>query len=130
MSASGLTVWAGEQLAPLGTLHPVLLVGLAVLLVILLTELTSNVASVSAILPVLAALASAVGVAPELLIVPAALSASCAFMLPVATAPNAIVYASGEVSMAQMIKAGFRINLVAAPVIALLASLVGPWMYG
>ncbi|WP_270374044.1 SLC13 family permease [Marinicauda sp. Alg238-R41] len=130
IQATGLAGWLGSNLTIIADLPLPLIILIVSLLVVFLTELTSNVASVSAILPVLAALASAVGVAPELLIVPAALSASCAFMLPVATAPNAIVYASGEVSMAQMIKAGFRINLVAAPVIALLASLVGPWMYG
>ena len=94
-----------------------------------LTELTSNVATVSGFLPVLAAVAVSAGVPPAHLIVPVALAASCAFMLPVATAPNAIVYASGAARMGQMIKAGFRINLVAAPIIALVASVMSGWAF-
>lgn len=130
IETSGLAEWLGAHLAIVAGLPLPLVVLILAVIVVFLTELTSNVATVSAFLPVLAALATEAGVPAELLIVPVALAASCAFMLPVATAPNAIVYASGEVSMNQMIKAGFRINLVAAPLIAVVASVVGPWVYG
>jgi sodium-dependent dicarboxylate transporter 2/3/5 len=80
--------------------------------VIFLTELTSNTATTATLLPVLAALAPGLGVHPYLLVFPAALAASCAFMLPVATPPNAIVFASGRVRIGQMARAGFWCNLV------------------
>lgn len=127
---TGLAEWLGGNLAIIADLPLPLVVLLLAFIVVALTELTSNVATVSAFLPVLAALATEAGVPAEMLIVPVALAASCAFMLPVATAPNAIVYASGGVTMNQMIKAGSRINLVAAPIIAMVASIVGPWVYG
>lgn len=130
IQATGLAEWLGGNLAIIADLPLPLVVLLLALIVVFLTELTSNVATVSAFLPVLAALATEAGVPAEMLIVPVALAASCAFMLPVATAPNAIVYASGAVSMNQMIRAGSRINLVAAPIIAVVASIVGPWVYG
>lgn len=130
IQATGLAEWLGGNLAIIADLPLPLVVLLLALIVVFLTELTSNVATVSAFLPVLAALATEAGVPAEMLIVPVALAASCAFMLPVATAPNAIVYASGAVNMNQMIKAGSRINLVAAPIIAVVASIVGPWVYG
>lgn len=119
---TGLAEWIGSHLAWVADLPLPLTVLILALIVVFLTELTSNVATVSGFLPVLAAVAAEAGVPPTWLIVPVALAASCAFMLPVATAPNAIVFASGAAKMNQMIKAGFRINLFAAPIIALVAS--------
>lgn len=124
IQATGLAEWIGSHLEWVANLPLPITVLILALIVVFLTELTSNVATVSGFLPVLGAVAVAAGVPPAHLIVPVALAASCAFMLPVATAPNAIVYASGSVSMGQMIKAGFRINVVAAPIIALVASLI------
>ena len=121
IQATGLAEWIGSHLSWVTALPLPVTVLILALIVVFLTELTSNVATVSGFLPVLAAVALEAGVPPAWLIVPVALSASCAFMLPVATAPNAIVYASGAARMGQMIKAGFRINLVAAPLIALVA---------
>ncbi|MEO1038978.1 MAG: SLC13 family permease [Pseudomonadota bacterium] len=129
IQATGLAGWLGGHLAWVAALPIPLTVLILALAVVFLTELTSNVATVSAFLPVLAAVAVAAGVPPEHLIIPVALAASCAFMLPVATAPNAIVYASGAASMQQMIRAGFRINLAAAPIIAFVASLISPWVF-
>ncbi len=123
IQATGLATWIGSHLEWVSALPLPLTVLILALIVVFLTELTSNVATVSGFLPVLGAVAVSVGTPPESLIVPVALAASCAFMLPVATAPNAIVYASGAASMNQMIKAGFRINLVAAPLIALVSGL-------
>ncbi|MEE4330038.1 MAG: SLC13 family permease [Wenzhouxiangella sp.] len=82
-----------------------------------LTEMTSNTATTALLMPVLAATATATGVAPELLMVPAAISASCAFMLPVATAPNAVIYGSGKVSIRRMASEGLVLNLIGAVVI-------------
>jgi len=124
IQATGLAEWIGGHLSWVAALPTPVTVLILALIVVFLTELTSNVATVSGFLPVLAAVALEAGVPPAHLIVPVALAASCAFMLPVATAPNAIVYGSGAASMNQMIRAGFRLNLAAAPVIALTAWLL------
>ncbi len=126
IQATGLAQWIGTHLQWVAALPLPVTVLILCLIVVLLTELTSNVATVSGFLPVLGAVALEAGVPPAWLIAPVALAASCAFMLPVATAPNAIVYASGAASMNQMISAGFRLNLAAAPIVALVASVLGP----
>ena len=87
------------------------------LTVTFLTEVTSNTATSSLLMPLLAATAVAGDINPMLLMVPAVLSASCAFMLPVATAPNAIVFGSGRVRIKEMARAGFVLNLIGAVVI-------------
>ena len=84
-----------------------------------MTETTSNTASTTLLMPVLAAAALAANLPPELIMVPAAMSASCAFMLPVATAPNSVVFGSGMVSIARMAREGFALNLLGALVISL-----------
>ena len=89
------------------------------LAVTFMTETTSNTASTTLLMPVLAAAALAADIAPELIMVPAAMSASCAFMLPVATAPNSVVYGSGLISTARMAREGFALNLLGAAVISL-----------
>ena len=99
----------------LSILHqaPTLLMILAVCaLMTFVTEFTSNIASTTIMIPVLAALAQSVEVHPLLLIVPATLSASCAFMMPVATPPNAIVFSSGWIKIKQMAQVGFFLNLL------------------
>jgi sodium-dependent dicarboxylate transporter 2/3/5 len=83
-----------------------------------MTETTSNTASTTLLMPVLAAAALAAGIAPELIMVPAAMSASCAFMLPVATAPNSVVFGSGLVTTARMAREGVALNLLGAAVIS------------
>lgn len=94
---------------------------------IFLTELTSNTATSATLLPVLGAIAPGLGMHPYMLVVPAAIAASCAFMLPVATPPNAIVFASGEVALHQMVKAGVWLNLIAIAIVTLLTMLlIGP----
>jgi sodium-dependent dicarboxylate transporter 2/3/5 len=90
-------------------------------MVIFLTELTSNAATTATLLPVLAALAPGMGVHPFLLIMPATVAASCAFMMPVATPPNAIIFASGEVRIAHLARAGIWLNLVGIALITVLA---------
>ena len=81
-------------------------------LVIFLTELTSNTATTATFLPIIGAAAEGLGIEPLLLLIPMTLAASCAFMMPVATPPNAIVFGSGEITIAQMCKAGLWLNLV------------------
>jgi sodium-dependent dicarboxylate transporter 2/3/5 len=124
LSSSGLTLWLGQQMAPLGAIDDVLLVVALTSLVIFLTELTSNVATTATLLPVVAALAVELGIDPLMLVVPVTIAASCAFMLPVATPPNAIVFSSGEISIREMMRAGLWLNIVSI----ILVSLVAVWL--
>jgi len=114
---SGLAEIIAQQLGALARLPTWLLILSVCLSVTFLTEVTSNTATASLLMPVLAVTASATGISPMLLMVPAVLSASCAFMLPVATAPNAIVFGSEKVSIREMARAGFVLNLIGAVVI-------------
>jgi len=116
--ASGLDEIIASSLGGLAT-APVLLMMLGVCLIVtFLTEITSNTATANLLMPLLAAVAIGAGVKPELLMIPAAISCSCAFMLPVATAPNAIVYATGRTTIARMAREGFVLNFIVAVVVA------------
>ena len=126
ISRTGLSAWIGENLRVLDVLPPVIFIVIVVALVIFLTEVTSNVATMTTLAPVLGSLAVALGTAPESLLAPAAVAASCAFMLPVATAPNAIVYGSGHVTIQQMIRKGFYINLAGIGIIAAVGYWIAP----
>jgi sodium-dependent dicarboxylate transporter 2/3/5 len=109
---TGLAKWLAEQLTQLDFL-PLLVMTLVLVAVInFLTEVTSNLATTAMILPVLAPLAAAMGVHPYIFMVSATLAASCAFMLPVATPPNAVVFGSGYINMSSMMRAGFGLNLI------------------
>ena len=119
-----LSLWIGDQLTALSVLPPIFFIAVVVALVIFLTELTSNVATMTTLAPILGALAAAIGAAPTSLLAPAAVAASCAFMLPVATAPNAIIYATDKVPIAQMIQRGLRINVLGIFVI----TGIGVWL--
>lgn len=127
MNGSGLAAWLSEAMSGFsGWSLPVMLLALLVVTVFL-SELLSNTALTAMLLPVIAALALARQDPPLLLLAPVALAASCAFMLPVGTPPNAIVFATGKISMAQMAKAGFFMNLIGIMVLLLAAFwLVGP----
>ncbi len=116
-----LSTWIGETLETLAFLPILVAVLIIVAVIVFLTELTSNTATTAAFLPVLAALALGIGQNPLLLTIPAVLGASCAFMLPVATPPNAIVYGSGRVSIPQMSRAGLLLNLLFLALITVLA---------
>jgi sodium-dependent dicarboxylate transporter 2/3/5 len=124
VSSSGLAAWLGSSLTPLGSFGVFALVIAATAVVIFLTELTSNVATAATFLPVVGAVALELGVSPLLLCIPITLAASCAFMLPVATPPNAIVYASGVLTIPQMVKAGAVLNVIGL----LLLSVVSIWL--
>jgi len=99
-------------------------------LVIFLTELTSNVATTATLLPVVAAIAVQLQIDPLLFVVPVTMAASCAFMLPVATPPNAIVFGDDDVTIADMMRAGFRLNLVAIVLVSALAAFWVPVVLG
>jgi sodium-dependent dicarboxylate transporter 2/3/5 len=129
-ASSGLTAWMGSGLGALGHV-PVPVLVLAVCLgVTFLTEVTSNTATASVIVPIAGAAAAALGIHPYLLMVPAALSASCAFMLPVATPPNAVAFGTGLVSIPQMARAGLALNLAGAVWISLMSLLLVPAAFG
>ncbi len=130
MSSSGLTLWIGQQLAPLGAIHIAILIVAATALVIFLTELTSNLATTATFLPVMAALAVETGHDPLLFVIPVSLAASCAFMLPVATPPNAIVFSSGSLSIPRMMRAGIALNLLGVAVLSLIAIFLVPEVFG
>ncbi len=123
-SVSGLSALLGEALAGVGAWPLWLAVFTIALSVTLLTEITSNTAAAVLLMPILALAALAAGIDPRLLMLPAAMSASCAFMLPVATAPNAIVYGSGVVSAARMAREGLLLNLVGATCVTLVCLMV------
>ena len=109
---SGLASWIGGSVSALGQVPPVVLIAIVTTLVLFLTELTSNTATAAAFLPVVGSVAMGAGLNPLLLTVPAALAATCAFMLPVGTPPNAIVFATGRITIPQMARAGFLLNLM------------------
>jgi solute carrier family 13 (sodium-dependent dicarboxylate transporter), member 2/3/5 len=118
--STGLSSWIGGQVILLQG-APLLVLLLAVIaLIIFLTELTSNTATAAMAMPVLAAVAIGLHQNPLLLLIPAALAASCAFMLPVATPPNAIVFGSGYITIPQMVRSGFGLNLLSILLITLL----------
>lgn len=122
--ASGLSDALGELLSGLASWPPALMIVVLCLSVSFLTEVTSNTATASVLMPLLAVAGGAAGIDPMLLMLPAALSASCAFMLPVATPPNAIVFGDGRIPIRRMMREGFALNLIGAGVISLVALLV------
>ena len=107
-----LADWIGSQVSLLDQAPVLVLIIAVATLIIFLTELTSNTATSAMVMPILAAVAIGLGQNPLLLVVPAAIAASCAFMLPVATPPNAIVFGSGYVTIPQMAKSGFGLNII------------------
>ena len=129
-SDTGLTGWLAERLTVLQGVEVMLVIGAVVLLVIFLTEITSNTATASLLLPVTGALAQATGVHPYGMMVAAVVAASFAFMLPVATPPNAIVYGSRYVTIMQMAKAGIWLNLVGAVLITAFVYYLLPRVWG
>lgn len=126
VSNTGLALWLGESLAPLNAYGLAVLVIAAVALVIFLTELTSNLATTATLLPVMGAIAVQAGLPPLMLTVPITIAASCAFMLPVATPPNAIVFATGQITIPQMVRAGIALNLIGIVVVTIIALYVAP----
>ncbi|TVQ64323.1 MAG: DASS family sodium-coupled anion symporter [Phycisphaerales bacterium] len=128
--ATGVDAWIGHHVGALDTVPIIALVLIVIAVVIFLTELTSNTATAATFLPVLGGVALGIGADPLLLIVPAALAASCAFMMPVATPPNAIVFGSGHVTIGQMVRAGFWLNLISIMLITAATYALGAWALG
>jgi sodium-dependent dicarboxylate transporter 2/3/5 len=125
--SSGLDAWIGDRAVALGgTPHWVVILSITAL-VIFLTELTSNTATAATFLPILGGAAVGMGIEPLLLVVPAALAASCAFMMPVATPPNAIVFGSGRIRIHDMLRAGLWLNLIGILLITLCAYTTIAW---
>lgn len=116
---SGLAEWIGQQMSLLQGINLLLLIFLVALMLNFLTEVTSNVATASIMLPILASLALSINVHPFGLMIAATMAASCAFMLPIATPPNAIVFSFGHVEMKDMIRKGFALNVISTVLIAL-----------
>ncbi len=130
VSASGLDQWFGQQVSGLGALPTIWLVMAVTAIVILLTEITSNTATAATFIPILGGVALGIGADPMLLLIPATLAATCAFMLPVGTPPNAIVFGTGKVTIAQMARGGAVMNLAGVVLIVLVIYLIGGWAMG
>lgn len=130
LETSGFSKWAGARLSFVGDWPPIVMIVVVCLVVTLLSEVASNVATATAMMPVAAALAVSINVHPYFLMIPAVLAASSGFMLPVATAPNTIVYATGLIRVKAMARNGLLLDLAAAAIITLLIFLVIPWATG
>ena len=117
---SGLSQTIGDLLSGLADAHVYLIMISICLTVTFLTETTSNTATTTLLMPILAAGALGAGMDPKLFMIPAAMSASCAFMLPVATAPNVIMYSTGKFTIEEMAREGFALNLLGAVVVSTL----------
>ncbi|MDA7833344.1 SLC13 family permease [Pseudomonadales bacterium] len=117
---SGLSAALGNALVGITTWHIIFIIGVICLTITFLTEMTSNTATTALMMPILAAGAVAAGIEPALLMVPAAMSASCAFMLPVATAPNTIVFSTGRFTTMKMVREGLVLNFIGLTVITLI----------
>jgi sodium-dependent dicarboxylate transporter 2/3/5 len=116
--SSGLSDWAGARLAVVVEGQPLWVMIVCIgLLVTFLSELTSNVATANALLPVIAGTATALGIDPRLLMIPATLAASCGFMLPVSTPPHAIVFGTGRIKLTEMARYGLVLNILGAVLI-------------
>ena len=127
--SSGLTEWIGEVTSGVGGLPVVLVVVIITAGIIFLTELTSNTATAATFLPIAGGIAIGIGIDPMLLAIPVALAATCAFMLPVATPPNAIAYGSGYVTIPQMVKAGLWLNLIGIVLITATTMTLAVWVF-
>ncbi|MDV6379505.1 DASS family sodium-coupled anion symporter [Sporosarcina sp. GW1-11] len=127
---TGLSEWIGSQLTSLEGLNIIVIIALSALLVLALTEFTSNTATATMILPVLAALALTLNIHPFALMVPAAMAANCAFMLPVGTPPNAIIFATNRLRLTEMVRVGFIINVFVLVLIVLAAYYLLPLVWG
>lgn len=130
VAGTGLDDWFGMQVSGLAALPVILLIAAVVAIVLFLTEVTSNTATAATFIPVLGGVAIGIGVDPMGLLVPAALAATCAFMLPVGTPPNAIAFSTGAVTIGQMARGGLVLNLIGIALITGMVYLLGGWAMG
>lgn len=127
---SGLAYWLGTQLNLLQGISLIFILVFIIAAVNFLTEITSNVATASMILPILAALAVGIDVHPFGLMIAATAAASCAFMLPVATPPNAVVFGSGYLQMKDMVRTGIWMNIISIVLLTIFVYYLLPWIWG
>ncbi|GGP14070.1 SLC13 family permease [Oceanobacillus neutriphilus] len=127
---TGLSDWLGQQLTVLDGFHLLVIISAATLMIMALTEITSNTATATMILPVVGALAVALNIHPFALMIPCAMAANCAFMLPVGTPPNAIIFGTGKLKIIEMVKSGFWVNVVATAIIILAVYYLVPIVWG
>jgi len=130
LEVTGVAAWIGDSLSFLQAYPPWLIVGVLVLVTLVATELMSNVATLTAMLPVVAAFAKAAEIDPLLLVFPVSLAASLGYMLPTATAPNAVAYGTGLAPMGRMLSAGLKLNLAGALAITAMAAVMGGLLVG
>lgn len=130
ISSTGLAAWIGQGVSGLDALPIILLLFVVIFIIVFLTEITSNTATAAAFLPILASSAIGIGQNPMLFVIPAAIAASCAFMLPVATPPNAIIYGSGKVSIPQMAKAGIWLNIIVSVLLSIACYTLFAYVFG
>lgn len=128
--SSELSVWIGSQLSGLSGVHILVVILIVATLVIFLTEITSNTATASMMYPIMASLAVALGFHPYALMIAAGVAASCAFMLPVATPPNAVVFGSGYLRIPDMAKAGFALNIIGIVLVTVSIYFLLPLLWG
>ena len=129
-SESGLTEWIGKTTSGLGVLPTILVVAIFAAIILFLTELTSNTATAATFVPVVGGVAMGLDLDPLLLTIPVALAATCAFMLPVATPPNAVAFGSGYVTVAQMVKGGLWLNVIGIVLITATVYLLAVPVFG
>ena len=127
---SGLSQFIGQKFAGLEGASPSVLVAAICTMMTFLTELTSNTATTEMVLPILASIGVAAQINPLVLMIPAALSASCAFMMPVATPPNAIVFGANRFTVARMARTGFGFNIAAVILVIIAIFTLGDWVFG
>ncbi|MCF8235325.1 MAG: SLC13 family permease [Bacteroidales bacterium] len=126
---SGLSLWFGEQLSWVVGAHPLLIIAMIAFLMTFLTELTSNTATTEMLLPILAGLSVSVEINPLLFMLPATLAGSMAFMLPVATPPNAIIFGSTRIKIADMVRTGFVLNIIGVIIVTLATYFLGRYVF-
>lgn len=130
VQGSGLADWVGDILSRLDTLPLIALAMLGALMALLISHVTSNTATAATLVPLAVSLALTIEAPPLMLAIPVVLACSCAFMMPVATPPNAIIYGSNLVTVGQMARAGAVVGGLALPVIALMTFTLGRWLFG
>jgi solute carrier family 13 (sodium-dependent dicarboxylate transporter), member 2/3/5 len=130
MQTSGLTLWIGDQLQYINSIELIFIVLIIVFSVNFLTEITSNLATVSMLLPILASISLSFDIHPYIIMVSATIAASCAFMLPVATPPNTVVFGSGYLKMSDMIKTGIVMNFISIIIVSIYVYYLLPILWG
>jgi sodium-dependent dicarboxylate transporter 2/3/5 len=127
--SSGLAIWIGSQLSSLEGISLFILLLVIIATVNFLTEITSNLATTAMLLPILVSVAAILNINPYYLLVSATVAASCAFMLPVATPPNAVVFGSGYLSIKDMVQKGIWMNLISIIILTLFVYFALPWLW-